>query len=82
VKSNAAAYWHKPIIVRNMQARLGEVIGRMAVEPQRIADDVIHHDMILVWGAHKRVITGADLLRRLLRDIPVLQVADVTAEVV
>jgi metal transporter CNNM len=62
-------YWHRPIIVQNMQTRLGDVIGRMTVTPQRPDDDVIHHDMILVWGAQRRIITGSDLLGRLLRDI-------------
>jgi metal transporter CNNM len=63
-------YWHRPIIVRNMQTRLGEVIGRMVVAPERPGDDVIDHDMILVWcGAHRRIITGSDLLGRLLRGI-------------
>jgi len=32
-------------------------------------DDVIDDDLILVWTATKRVITGSDLLGRLLRDI-------------
>jgi metal transporter CNNM len=30
---------------------------------------VIDADVILVWGAEKRVITGADILGRLLRGI-------------
>jgi metal transporter CNNM len=64
-----AAYWHRPIIVRDMTARLGDVIGRLTVAPQRPDDDVIHHDLILVWGTHRRIITGSDLLGRLLRDI-------------
>jgi hypothetical protein len=62
-------YWHRPIIVRDMQTKLGEVIGRMRVAPERPGDDVIDNDLILVWGAQKRIITGADLLGRLLRDI-------------
>ena len=52
-----------------MQTKLGEVIGRMRVAPERPGDDVIDNDLILVWGAQKRIITGADLLGRLLRDI-------------
>jgi cyclin M-like protein len=59
----------EPIIVRDMQTKLGEVIGRMRVAPERPDDDVIDNDLILVWGAQKRIITGADLLGRLLRDI-------------
>jgi hypothetical protein len=69
LENDAAAYWHRPIIVRDMQTKLGEVIGRMRVAPQRPGDDVIDDDLILVWGVQKRIITGADLLGRLLRDI-------------
>jgi hypothetical protein len=32
-------------------------------------DDVIDDDLILVWGGQRRIITGADLLGRLLRGI-------------
>ncbi len=52
-----------------MKTRLGEVIGQMKVLPERPDDDVIHHDIILVWGVQRRIITGSDLLGRLLRDI-------------
>ncbi|HSZ68666.1 MAG TPA: DUF21 domain-containing protein [Xanthobacteraceae bacterium] len=62
-------YWHRPIIVRDMKTRLGDVIGQMRVLPERPGDDVIHHDIIVVWGAQRRIITGSDLLGRLLRDI-------------
>jgi len=43
------------------------------VVPQRPDDDVIEHDLILVWGARKRIITGSDLLGRLLRGIATVQ---------
>jgi metal transporter CNNM len=62
-------YWHRPIIVRDMKTRLGDVIGQMKVLPERPGDDVIHHDIIVVWGAQRRIVTGSDLLGRLLRDI-------------
>jgi hypothetical protein len=78
LQSDPTAYWHRPIVVRDMGTRLGEVIGRMKVAPQRPGDDVIDHDLILVWGAQRRIITGADLLGRLLRDIVTLE-ADETA---
>ena len=32
-------------------------------------DHVIDRDVILLWGAERRVITGADLLGRLLKGI-------------
>ena len=53
--------------------KLGEVIGQMKVAPERPGDDVIDHDLILVWGAQKRIITGSDLLGRLLRGIATVE---------
>ena len=63
------AYCHRPIIVADMGTRLGDVIGRMQVRPEHAEDDVIDNDMILLWGKQRRIITGADLLGRLLRGI-------------
>lgn len=60
---------HHPIVVRDPGRRLGEVLWRMSVNPEDPEDDVIDHDLILVWGKEKRVITGADILGRLLRGI-------------
>ena len=63
-------YWHRPIIVTDVRTPLGGVIGRMQVKPEHPEDDVIDNDLIvLVWGEQKRIITGADLLGRLLREI-------------
>ena len=63
------AYWHRPIIVTDPRTRLGDVISRLKVKPEHASDDVIDNDLILVWGQHRRIITGADLLGRLLRGI-------------
>jgi metal transporter CNNM len=71
--SDPTAYWHRPIIVRDMKARLGDVIGRMKVVQQRPDDDVIENDLILVWGTQRRIITGSDLLGRLLRGIATVE---------
>jgi metal transporter CNNM len=67
-------YWHRPIVVTDMRTPLGEVIGRMKVKPEHSEDDVIDNDLILVWGTQKRIITGADLLGRLLRGISTREV--------
>ena len=67
--SDQSAYWHRPIVIKDMNARLGDVIGRMKVVQERPEDDVIENDLILIWGPQKRIITGADLLGRLLRGI-------------
>jgi hypothetical protein len=61
--------WHRPVIVTDARTRLGEVIGQLKVFPERPGDDVIDRDLILVWGDQKRIITGADLLGRLLRGV-------------
>ncbi len=64
------ACWHRPILVRDPRVRLGDVIGRMRVQPQSAEDDVIDEDLILLWTPdQKRIITGSDLLGRLLRGI-------------
>jgi hypothetical protein len=63
-------YWHRPIIVTDPNTRLDGVLGRLKVKPERPGDDVVDDDLILVWaGTTKRVITGGDLLGRLLRGI-------------
>jgi metal transporter CNNM len=66
---NSQAYWHRPIVVTDSRVRLGDVIGRLKAPAQPPEDDVIPHDLILVWGAEKRMITGGDILGRLLRGI-------------
>jgi metal transporter CNNM len=63
------AYWHRPIVVTDPRTKLGEVIGRMKVRPEHPEDDVVDEDLILFWGKQRRIITGADLLGRLLRGI-------------
>jgi metal transporter CNNM len=56
-----------------MQTRLGDVIGRLKVAQERPDDDVIDNDLILVWGSQRRIITGSDLLGRLLRGIAIVE---------
>ena len=63
-------YWHRPLVVTDASTKLGEVIGRMQVRPETPEDDVVDHDLMLVWAKdQRRIITGADLLGRLLRGI-------------
>ena len=61
---------HRPIILDRTNVPLGELLTQLKVNPEHDEDDVIDHDLILVWTAsHKRIITGADILGRLLRGI-------------
>jgi hypothetical protein len=71
--SDPMAYWHRPIVIRDMKARLGDVIGKMKVVQETPDDDLIENDLILVWGPQRRIITGSDLLGRLLRGIATVQ---------
>ncbi len=66
---NPIRYCHRPIIVRDNKAKLGDVIPRLKVNPEHGEDDVIDEDIILFWNGEKRVITGSDILGRLLRGI-------------
>lgn len=61
--------WHRPIVVHNPATRFGEVIGELKVHPIAPGDDVVDEDIILLWGEQRRVITGSDILGRLLRGI-------------
>jgi len=68
-ESDVDSHCHRPILVRNPEMLIGEVIRRFRVHPRDVNDDVIDDDLILLWGDQRRVITGADLLGRLLRGI-------------
>jgi len=63
------SYCHRPIVVTDQKNQLGTVLQRLHVHPEHAEDDVIDNDLILCWDEEKRIITGADLLGRLLRGI-------------
>ncbi|MFA7174005.1 MAG: DUF21 domain-containing protein [Kiritimatiellia bacterium] len=67
---NPVKFCHRPIIIRDLNSLLGEAIPRLKVHPTRSDDDVIDQDIILFWSEErKRVITGSDILGRLLHGI-------------
>jgi len=66
---DAFAYCHHPIIVTDPETLLGKVVTQLKVYPESMADDVVDDDLVLIWSDEKRVITGADILGRLLRGI-------------
>ena len=63
------SHCHRPIVVSDPATSLGDVIDKLKVWPDKPGDEVIDQDMVLVWGKTRRVITGADILGRLLRGI-------------
>jgi len=62
-------YCHRPITIKKPEATLGEVINSFKVRPEYAEDDVVDNDIILYWSEERRIITGADILGRLLRGI-------------
>lgn len=66
---NPYRHCHRPIIVRNEKKKLGELIQHFQVRSGDKLEDIIEDDIILVWSKQPRVITGTDILGRLLRGI-------------
>ncbi len=62
-------YCHVPIIVRSRSAPLGNVLGRLKSGVRKPGDNIIDNDVILLWAEEKRVITGPDILGRLMQGI-------------
>lgn len=61
---------HRPIIFRDPKTSLEEAMVRLKVYPERLGDDVVDDDVILLWSdEQRRIITGSDVLGRLLRGI-------------
>jgi len=68
--ANPIGYCHRPVIVKDPGVPLGNVLCQLKECVHCIRDDVIDQDVILVWGPEeKRVITGADILGRLLKGV-------------
>jgi hypothetical protein len=67
--ANPLDFSHKPIVIRNSSERLGDIIHLLQLSPDNEGDDVIDQDIILLWSDVKQVITGADILGRLLQGI-------------
>lgn len=61
---------HRPLTLRSLNYRLGDLLRRFKVHPEHAEDDVIDNDIALVWtDDKKKIITGSDILGRLLRGI-------------
>ena len=63
-------YCHRPLVVGDATTPIGEVIPLLTVHPEHGEDDVVDNDVIVVWTDDiRRIITGSDVLGRLLRGI-------------
>lgn len=66
---NPYRHCHRPILAKDSDTKLGVLIQRYQVRHGEVGDDIIDDDVILLWGKQRRVITGTDILGRLLRGI-------------
>ncbi len=66
-------YCHLPIIVTDPETLLGSAAANLEVYPESEKDNVIDHDLIVLWGESKRIITGSDILGRLFQGIALRQ---------
>ncbi len=68
---NPYRYCHRPIIVKYSSVLLGDVLRRLQVFPRDASDDIVDQDIVLVWSNERRIITGSDIIGRLLRGIAI-----------
>ena len=62
-------FCHRPITITDENVAIGDVLSKLRVDPVSTEDDVVDRDIILLWTKSRRIITGADILGRLLRGI-------------
>ncbi len=65
------AFCRRPLIIRDSTKTIGEVISYLKSLPSSTLeeDSAIDYDAVLVWGDSPRIITGADVLGKLLKGI-------------
>ena len=65
-------YCHRPLIITDVECSLGDAMNslKLAHDLEAHSDEVLHADVILIWSdSEPRLITGADILGRLLKGI-------------
>ena len=66
---SAYDFCHRPSVITDPLMPLGDVIGHLKRNRDLLCDDAIEHDIVLLWTSKPRVITGSDILGRLLKGI-------------
>ncbi len=67
-------YCHRPVVVRDQETTFGEVIRQLKLAAAN-TDEAIRNDVVLIWIGQRRIITGSDILARLLTGIGAYQTA-------
>ena len=62
-------FCHRPVVVKSASTRLGSVLSRLRYDVPTMSDDLCENDVVLLWGETRRVITGVDILGRLMQGI-------------
>jgi CBS domain containing-hemolysin-like protein len=62
-------YCHRPVVITDETTPLNDAMLQMKVNTStdKSFDGVIEHDVLLIWGENKRIITGADIFGLLLK---------------
>ena len=66
---HALRHCHRPLLIERGDLKLGDLIPRLKVFTGPEGEEVVEDDVILLWSDEPRVITGNDILGRLLRRI-------------
>ncbi|WP_019567707.1 DUF21 domain-containing protein [Thioalkalivibrio sp. ALMg13-2] len=73
---------HHPLVVRDGSHRLGSLVPHFRVRPASSGDTVVGDDVILLWtDSQRRILSGSDILGRLLRGVGREAPADTPASV-
>lgn len=65
-------YCHRPVVIRDESCTVGDALNELkkADHFDYLSTEVLHNDIVLVWtDSQQRIITGADILGRLLKGI-------------
>lgn len=66
---NPYRHCHRPITVDDGSIPLGRLVPRFRADPGRTEEDILEEDILLLWGSERRIVTGSDILGRLLRGV-------------
>jgi hypothetical protein len=68
--ASAEEHCQQPIVITNPATSVDEILPKLDVEAEGQEDRVIDREVVLYWGERrKRILTGVDLLGRLLHGI-------------
>ena len=59
---------HRPVVVRDRTTTLGDVIRQLKTKAGH-TEGPLEHDVVLIWLEERRILTGSDILARLLTGI-------------